>query len=143
MIPDHDEFGNLPPGIYAATLDDVVERFRGAVPLSRRIRTTSMIDFFEFVSDFALGIYINGSYITTKLAPNDVDLLVLLPDDFEFESPEGRLLLRMQGDKKRNHLDIWPRGQMRHRTQIESILRDWTTDREDNVKGIIFVEVDR
>lgn len=105
MIPEHDENGNLPPGIHKESFEKVIERFRGGFYLTRRSRTDNLIELYEFVRKFAIGFYINGSYITKKLAPSDVDVMIILPPDFDFESKEGRRLLRMRKNKKTNRLD--------------------------------------
>jgi hypothetical protein len=143
MIPEPDSNGNLPPGVHNATLEEIADSFGGKLYLSRRDRTNSLIDLYDFVRDFAIGLYINGSYITTKFKPSDVDVMIILPEDFEFDSYEGRQLLRMRRLKKANHLDIWPYAIGRHKEEIQNILRGWTTDIYNNnaEKGIIYLEL--
>lgn len=47
MIPDFDEFGYLPPGIHAATLDEVVARFGSGSP-EREVETQELQLFIEW-----------------------------------------------------------------------------------------------
>lgn len=143
MIPELDENGNLPPGEHPASIEEVIERFGGKRYLSRRLRTDSLLEFYDFVRDFALALYIDGSYVTEKLAPSDVDVMVILPEDFNFESFEARELIRLRKAKKSNFLDIFPRAKGRHDLEIANMLNGWTTDiYNDNVeKGIILVEI--
>jgi len=143
MIPPHDDNGNLPPGEHPASIAEVVERFRGAVILSRGKKIESIKELFNFVQEFAVRLYIDGSFVTTRLSPNDVDVMVVVPEDFDFESYEGKHLLRMRRNMKLNHLDIWPYAENRHSDKISELLDVWTHDFDnDNVeKGIIRVEI--
>lgn len=141
MLPEFDKNGNLPPGIHVATIDEIIERFcrprytkRG--PLSDQLRT-----FFEFVSDFAVGIYIDGSYITTKLVPSDVDIAVILTDDFDYQSNFGWRLLAYKRNKHKHHLDIFPFKLEEQRDFLAKWLDDWCIDGDGNRRGIIYVEI--
>lgn len=145
MIPEHDENGNLPPGTYEVSFDEIIARFGGKLYLSRHRRTNNLIEFFDFIKGFALGMYVNGSYITTKLAPGDVDVMVILPEDFDFDSHEAKRLSRFQRNKKSAHLDLFVYVKGRHQAQIESLLEGWMKDidRDDMPKGILYVEINR
>jgi hypothetical protein len=71
-IPDFDANGNLPPGVYPVTLRQIEERFA---------RNPSRKQLFEglvrAVRNLAAAgvrrVWINGSFITSKPNPNDVD----------------------------------------------------------------------
>jgi hypothetical protein len=73
MIPDFDTNGNLPIGIHEATLEEFKEHF--AINLIR-------LDLFEKLKHviFLLNrfncraIFIDGSYVTSKINPNDIDM---------------------------------------------------------------------
>lgn len=78
MIPTFGQNGYLPPGVHPATLDEVIERFghgseqraacgqslRWLVPICRRAGIIRLI--------------LNGSFVTDRPEPNDVDC-VLVP----------------------------------------------------------------
>jgi hypothetical protein len=77
MIPPFDEFGRLPPGIYAATLAEIDVRF-GNEPELRRVQMDSV----RWMVDLALRagaerIVLNGSFVTDIMEPNDVDVVLL------------------------------------------------------------------
>lgn len=78
MIPDFDEHGNLPPGTYAVRLSEVIKRFGSGSP-KRHLLTKRLREFLVWLEGIAVGVYIDGSYVTRKLAPGDVDLALLLP----------------------------------------------------------------
>jgi hypothetical protein len=71
-IPAFDENGNLPPGVHRVTLEDIRER------LAWNPRRTAL---FEGLSGALANlkeagcrrVWVNGSYVTSKAEPNDVD----------------------------------------------------------------------
>ena len=77
-IPSFDERGNLPSGIFKATIDDVITFFGGNKSLKRKTLGKSLRDFYSFVKPFAKVIYVDGSFVTSKLSPNDIDLFVII-----------------------------------------------------------------
>jgi hypothetical protein len=90
MIPEFDDNGYLPPGVYAASIDEIAERFgsqsevrqaemeslRWLVPLAKRAGIQRLI--------------INGSFVTSVDEPNDVDCVLLTDEDY----PKDHLLHR-------------------------------------------------
>ncbi|MBI4603115.1 MAG: hypothetical protein HY721_14245 [Planctomycetes bacterium] len=82
MIPPLDDNGYLPPGIHAATLNEVAERFgRGS-----EIRRAEM-ESVRWLADLAWRagverIILNGSFVTDVLEPNDVDCVLLIGRDY-------------------------------------------------------------
>lgn len=81
MIPDFNESGYLPPGIYLATIDEIESRF-GTESELRRVQMQSL----RWLLDLARGtdvarIVINGSFVTEEIEPNDVDCALLLDDN--------------------------------------------------------------
>jgi hypothetical protein len=141
MIPDFDELGNLPPGIYSASLDEVVQRFRVPKSIRRKELTETLVRFIEFIEHFAINAYIDGGYITSKQSPKDVDLLVILPENFDFNSSEARRLKGFQVDKKNNRLHIFALRRTLQVDKIQQGLEWFTHDRNSIPKGIINIEM--
>jgi hypothetical protein len=82
MIPEFDDQGYLPPGIHAATLDELAERF-GSESELRQVEMESirwLVDLARRAG--ALRIVINGSYVTDVHEPNDVDCALLIGSDY-------------------------------------------------------------
>jgi hypothetical protein len=72
VIPSFDERGNLPPGIYSATWDEIVER---SATTERR---EQLLDGLRAAIDSlrAAGcarVYLDGSFVTSEEAPGDFD----------------------------------------------------------------------
>src|SRR5882724_5117484 len=71
----------LPEGIHACTIEEVNERFGRFQRSDRRIHLTALLR--EFVeaareSGIVAAIVIDGSYVTRKEEPGDIDLIVAL-----------------------------------------------------------------
>lgn len=72
MIPEFDENWLLPPGIHWATWDEIWERF-GYTPHRKQLLSglkKALIALKEVGCHF---VYIDGSFVTNKLIPNDFD----------------------------------------------------------------------
>ena len=72
MIPPFTADGNLPPGIHAATLDEVEARFawnRRRVRLTAGLRAAAR----ALTSAGCKRLYVDGSFVTTKEFPEDFD----------------------------------------------------------------------
>ena len=82
-LPTFTSEGELPAGLHAATMVEVIARFGCGTP-QRQAVTARLLR----ISDLgnATGkldrIVIFDSYLTTAPAPNDVDLLLILANDF-------------------------------------------------------------
>jgi uncharacterized protein DUF6932 len=86
MIPPFDDNGYLPPGIHPATLDEIAERFG----TGSEIREAEM-ESLRWLVDLARRagvkrIIVNGSFVTDRLEPNDVDCVLLVKKGFDRKS---------------------------------------------------------
>jgi hypothetical protein len=94
-LPNFNNQGELPAGVHQATVDEVLMRFGGGTP-QRQAMTARLLRIYHLIQ--ATGnlerLIIFGSYITTKPNPNDVDLVLVLADDFNLQTcdEETRLL---------------------------------------------------
>jgi hypothetical protein len=82
MIPPLNDAGYLPPGLPAATLAEVAERF-GQDSELRRVQMESL----RWLVDLArragvLRLVVNGSFVSDKFEPNDVDCVLLIGPGF-------------------------------------------------------------
>ena len=81
MIPDFNDRGYLPAGIHPASLVEIEARF-GLESELRRVQMESL----RWTVDLAWRagahrIVINGSFVTDKWEPNDVDCVLLIDDN--------------------------------------------------------------
>ncbi len=88
-IPDFRQDGYLPEGLHLASEAEVTFRFGSSNRVRRRlvIRVRRWIELAREIN--AERLLIDGSFITAKAEPNDVDAVIRLPSDFEEQVRQG------------------------------------------------------
>lgn len=132
MLPPLNDFGYLPGGIHPCNLDELIAKFGSGSP-EREVETVELRDFIDWARRAGImRLIVNGSYITDKLAPNDVDV-VALPgpdyprDEISYSEQEGRWpFLQVFVAIDETDLDSWS-------------LQDFGTDRNQRIKGVVEV----
>jgi Family of unknown function (DUF6932) len=83
-LPEFDEQGDLPVGVHQATLDEVLTRFGYGTP-PRQLVMAQLVRIYELAraTGKLLRFGIFGSYVTAKPAPHDIDIILVMRDDFE------------------------------------------------------------
>lgn len=82
MIPHFRDDGYLPEGLHLATEAEITFRFGTSTTRRRRLalRLRRWIELSRCVA--AKRLFVDGSFVTAKPDPNDVDAVVWLGDDF-------------------------------------------------------------
>jgi hypothetical protein len=132
MLPDFDEFGNLPPGIHPATIEEVVQRFGAGSP-ERDVEGQELLQFIEWARRAGVRrLVVNGSFVTAKVAPNNVDLIILPGPDFPIDQPQAP-----------DEEVYWPFLQVLVAADDDDLerwaLQDFGTDRYQRPKGVVEV----
>jgi len=92
MLPEFDEHGYLPPGIYPATLAEVIERFgRGSEVREAQAQSLQWLIALCKSAGIARCV-INGSFVTELAEPNDVDCVLLQGPTYRRRSAPAREL---------------------------------------------------
>jgi len=88
-IPPFRADGYLPEGLYRASAAEVTFRFGTGSPRRRRLalRLRTWIDLSRQVR--ALRFLVDGSFVTVKHEPRDIDAVVWIPGDFEQQVEQG------------------------------------------------------
>ena len=89
MIPVFRDDGYLPEGVHLATEAEVTFRFGTSSPRRRRLvlRLRRWIELSR--QSGAMRLLVDGSFVTAKESPNDIDAVVLLANDFEQHVTRG------------------------------------------------------
>jgi hypothetical protein len=92
--PDFDDNGDLPSGIYQATLAEVVEHFGKGTP-QRRVMGRRLEHIYTLVAKTGhlARFIIFGSFVTAKPDPVDVDIFLLMEDTFDASQLSGETAL--------------------------------------------------
>ncbi len=85
-LPKFNAVGDLPPGVYQATLSEVVERF-GSTVGQRGLCTQRLLHIYALAqrTGHLQSLILFGSYITLKPEPNDIDIVLVMDDAFRLE----------------------------------------------------------
>ncbi len=131
MIPDFNDHGYLPAGIHPATLERIAARF-GQEPELRRVQMESLrwlVDLAKRVG--VLRLIVNGSFVTDKWEPNDIDCVLLRGPLFPLdEFADAELWAGLP------FIQIALVGEKEFTLYVEEI---YATDRHANGKGMVEV----
>ena len=85
-LPPSNGYGDLPPGVYRVNIDVVVQRF-GLGTEQRGLVSGRLLHILVLAqrTDHLLRLIVFGSYVTDKPAPNDVDVILVMDDEFRIE----------------------------------------------------------
>jgi hypothetical protein len=88
-IPSFRADGYLPEGLFLTSEAEVTFRFGASTPRRRRLtlRLRRWIELTRLVG--AKRLLVDGSFVTARGEPNDVDAVVFLPADFEKQVEQG------------------------------------------------------
>jgi hypothetical protein len=142
-LPEFDNQGDLPDALHLATLAEVLERF-GQGNQARQAATAVLQRIYHLVSTTGKleHFVIFGSYVTATLEPNDVDIVLVMRDDFSLTecSEECRLLFDHQRAQEEIGASIfWLCPSVLLRGSLEDFLLGWGTKRDLSRRGIVEV----
>ncbi len=132
MLPSFDDYGNLPSGIHRCRLEELAARF-GSGSEERVTQISELLQFIEAAKTSGIGrLMVNGSFVTGKLAPNDVDVVILPGPGYPRHGP------RLESDEL-----VWPFLQIivaADDADFESwATQQFATDRRRRPKGVVEV----
>jgi len=143
LIPDFAANGNLPAGIHRATWDELYKRF-GRSRHRKRLLGGLAAALKALAASGCRRVYINGSFVTRKLEPNDYDLCWSIegvaaerldPVLLDF-SPRGRRAM-----KAKYRGDLFP-AEVPEGTSGKVFLEFFQTDkRTGESKGIVSIRL--
>jgi|SRR5918911_549802 hypothetical protein len=144
-LPDFNSYGDLPEGVHQATIDEVTERFGTGTP-RRAIITRRLIRIYHSaVATSKLERFIIfGSYITAKPEPNDVDVILIMRDDFSLNACDEetrKLFDHTQAVQEFGASIFWLRPSMLILETLDEFIRHWQTKRDRTRRGIVEVRI--
>lgn len=145
MIPEFDEHGNLPPGVHWAEWEEFKDRF-GTTPRRSRMIDGLQMAMQQLKAAGCRTIYINGSFVTSKLAPQDFDACWDRDEvDMNYlktDAPRLRNYADRAAQKAFYRGEIFPADQPVGSYDLTSY-ELFQRDRERNPKGIIAIDLVR
>lgn len=129
MMPPFDAPGCLPPGVHAATLAEVEDRFGRQSDL-RRVQMESVRWMVNLARRAGVQrIVLNGSFVTDIMEPNDVDCVLLIGRGYPKDSTAADELLA--------GLPFLEMNVVRQRGFNKLVGEIFATDRFDVPKGMV------
>ncbi len=132
MLPPLENEGNLPAGIHLGTTEELAARF-GSGSEERATEMSEQLLFIEAARKAGVRrLLVNGSFVTAKLAPNDIDVVILPGPDYPRQGPP------LDSDEL-----VWPFLQLvvaADDADFEAwAITTFGTDREQRPKGVVEV----
>ena len=140
-IPEFNEFGDLPEGNHPASLSEVVARFGAGT--TQRLAVTGRLQRIHQLA-VATGhldrLVIFGSYVSDISEPNDVDVILVMRDDFRSEDcpAESSVLFdHTRADDELGASIFWVRPNMLLGEPLDQFLTFWQTKRDGRRRGVV------
>lgn len=142
-LPEFDSFGDLPAGVHQATLDEVLARFGYADP-QRQIVSARLLHIYNLARGTGklLRFVIFGSYVTAKRAPNDVDIILIMRDDFTQQdcAAEAQSIFDHQRAQQEIGASVFAiRPSQILLETVDSFIAHWQIKRDRSRRGIVEV----
>ncbi|MEW6207316.1 MAG: hypothetical protein AB1631_03050 [Acidobacteriota bacterium] len=143
ILPEFDDRGDLPEGIYRASLKDVIARF-GHGSRQREFVTQRLTRIYELAQRTGKleRFIIFGSYVTAKPEPNDVDILLVMSDDFLYSECDEETALLFDNQRAQRELGasvFFIRTTTVLLETVDEFIAYWQTKRDKSLRGIIEV----
>ena len=143
-FPEFNENGDLPVGIYKATLQEVIDHF-GQGSLQRQLvgRRLKKIYFSAKETNQVLRFIVYGSFVTAKENPNDVDIFILMKDGFDPNEVFGksRLIFKHLTTQKYEGASIFWATKSGIIGDADEFIEGWQIKRDDSRRGIVEVKI--
>ena len=139
-LPPFIASGDLPPGVHRATLSEVLERF-GSGPSQRKMIGLRLERIYNvaWATGHLARYVVFGSFVTAKLAPNDVDVFLLMEDTFDIMSLTGEARLLFDHAAAQTHFGgsvFWLR-RLAVLDDEHTTIAHWQITRDRSYRGII------
>jgi len=86
-IPAFDQQGFLPAGVHDCSFDELKARFGSFQSCDRRPQLIARLEAFlseARATGLIVGVLVDGSFVTSKPAPNDIDLILVVAPNHSF-----------------------------------------------------------
>jgi hypothetical protein len=144
-LPQLNRAGELPEGVHQATMDEVIAQFGSGT--SQRHAVTARLQHIYHLAR-ATGklerLILFGSYITAKPDPNDVDIVLVMRDDFDVQTcdEESQTLFdHPRATETFGASVFWIRPALLILETLEEFIAHWQITRDQTRRGIVEVRV--
>lgn len=143
-LPEFNEFGDLPEGSHPASLAEVVARF-GSGTAQRAAVTDRLHRIYRLAvaTDHLDRLVVFGSYVSDMNEPNDVDVILVMRNDFRSEDCPVEASVLFDHARANDELGasvFWVRPDMLLGEPLEQFLAFWQTKRDGRRRGVVEIQ---
>jgi predicted nucleotidyltransferase len=139
-FPNFNAEGDLPVGVYRASLQEVVQHF--GTSTAKRLQVARRLERIYSIASATGKIahfIIFGSFLADKPDPDDVDIFIIMENDFEANTLAGEARILFDHLRCQAHFGasvFWVR-RMAALGGEQSAIEDWQIKRDGNKRGIV------
>jgi hypothetical protein len=142
-MPEFSAEGDLPSGVYRVKIDEVLHRFGSGTALRRQAgeKLKRVIELAGNTGHLDRAI-VFGSFVTAKPSPNDVDVVLVMDDDFRLEQCDVKtasLFDHMRAQQEHGASVFWIRPSLLIQDTLPEFINRWQLKREGGQRGILEV----
>jgi hypothetical protein len=142
-LPEFDSRGDLPDGLHEASLPEVAARF-GQASDARQELTKLLQRIYQLAAGTGKldRFVIFGSYVTTQPEPRDVDVVLVMKDNFSLAACDERTQVIFDHQRAEDELGasvFWLCPSVLLRGSLDDFLLGWGTKRDLSRRGIVEV----
>lgn len=140
-FPEFQENGDLPPGIFPASLKEVIRHFSAGTRRTVIARRLENIYRLATSTGHLARFIIFGSFVTSKLEPNDVDIFLLMEDSFDVRAVplDARLVFDHAAAQNRLGASVFWVRRCAALAGENAMIEDWQITRAGKRRGILEV----
>ena len=143
VLPDFNDKGDLPQGVHQASIDEVFTRFGKGRP-QRKLVTKNLLKIYQLAESTGKleRLIIFGSYVTTKANPNDVDVVLVFHDDFDYNACNEEIKKLLDHKKAQDNFGasvFWIRPSLLISETLDEFIAHWQIKRDRTLRGIVEV----
>lgn len=141
-LPPLTESGDLPRGVHQATVGEIVERF-GRSSEWRRVLARRLERIYGIAASTGhlVRFVVFGSFVTAEPDPNDVDVFMIMANDFATRKLAGEASLLFDHAIAQTHFGcsvFWVR-QVAALGGEQAAIEDWQVKRDGSRRGVVDV----
>jgi hypothetical protein len=144
-VPRFNVHGDLPPGVYVAALSEVLQRFgRGSKQRQAVANRLERIYRIASATSNVVRFVVFGSFVSDKPEPNDVDIFLLMKDNFDAGQLTGEARLAFDHTRAQAHFGasvFWLR-RMAALGGEQATIEHWQIKRDGSRRGIVEITLE-
>ena len=139
-LPELTDFGELPLGVHPASLQETIDRF--STGHAQRIAVGERLErIYQFAASTGhlTRFVVYGSFVTDNPKPNDIDVFMVMDDEFDGDKLQGECLLLFDHAAADAHFGasvFWVRRPTAFGGE-EAMVEYWQAKRGGSKRGIV------